>query len=161
MPYSLSEAAEACGLNAPGNGARHLASGRPGGSAAPAVLEDMKAHAGDRTRMPVGRDRSRRPVRPNLHATCECCSLDERDAIIDALRPLVEQGWQIDLTYSFDHQLTPRRVTLLGWLGLALIATRGQLGGLAEEWAQHQAVSVQRLLSDATAKRPWWRRLAG
>ena len=48
----------------------------------------------------------------SLHASCECCSLDERDAIIDALRPLVEQGWQIDLTYSFDHQLTPRRVTL-------------------------------------------------
>src|ERR1700735_5260811 len=47
-----------------------------------------------------------------LHASCECRTLDERDAVIDALRPLVEQGWQIDLTYSFVHQLTPRRVTL-------------------------------------------------
>ena len=47
-----------------------------------------------------------------LHASCECCTLDERDAIIDALRRLVEQGWQIDLTYSFVDQLTPRRVTL-------------------------------------------------
>ena len=28
------------------------------------------------------------------------------------LRPLVEQGWQIDLTYSFAHQPTPRHVTL-------------------------------------------------
>jgi hypothetical protein len=33
-----------------------------------------------------------------LHASCKCCTLDERDAVIDALRPLVEQGWQIDLT---------------------------------------------------------------
>jgi hypothetical protein len=47
-----------------------------------------------------------------LHASFVCCTLDERDAVIDALRPLVEQGWQIDLTYSFVHQLTPRRVTL-------------------------------------------------
>jgi hypothetical protein len=47
-----------------------------------------------------------------LHASCECCTLDERDAIIDALRRLVEQGWQIDLTYSFVDQLAPRRVTL-------------------------------------------------
>jgi hypothetical protein len=48
----------------------------------------------------------------HLHASCECGTLDERDAVIDALRPLVEQGWQIDLTYSFAEQLTPRRVTL-------------------------------------------------
>jgi hypothetical protein len=47
-----------------------------------------------------------------LHASCNCCTLDERDAVIDALRPLVEQGWQIDLTYSFVHQPTPRHVTL-------------------------------------------------
>jgi hypothetical protein len=47
-----------------------------------------------------------------LHASCECFTLDERDSVIDALRPLVEQGWQIDLTYAFVHQLTPRRVTL-------------------------------------------------
>ena len=47
-----------------------------------------------------------------LHASCERRTLDERDAVIAALRPLVEQGWQIDLTYSFVHQLTPRRVTL-------------------------------------------------
>jgi hypothetical protein len=31
-----------------------------------------------------------------LHASCQCCTLDERDAVIHALRPLVEQGWQID-----------------------------------------------------------------
>jgi hypothetical protein len=79
--------------------------------------------------MPEGRDRSQRLVRPNLHVTCESvCSLDERDALFDALRPLVEQGWQIDLTYSDDHQLTPRRVRFVGWLGIALIETRGQLG---------------------------------
>jgi hypothetical protein len=47
-----------------------------------------------------------------LHASCECCTLDERDDVINALRPLVEQGWQIDLTYSFVHQPTLRRVTL-------------------------------------------------
>jgi hypothetical protein len=47
-----------------------------------------------------------------LHASCECSTLDERDDIIEALRPLVELGWQIDLTYSFVHQLTVRRVTL-------------------------------------------------
>ena len=32
--------------------------------------------------------------------------------VIDALRPLVEQGWQIDLTYFFIHDPAPRRVTL-------------------------------------------------
>jgi hypothetical protein len=47
-----------------------------------------------------------------LHASCECLTLDERDAVIDALRSLVKQGWQIDLTYSFTHQPTPRHVTL-------------------------------------------------
>lgn len=47
-----------------------------------------------------------------LHASCQCCSLDERDAVIDALRPLVEQGWQVDLTYSCVHEPTARRVTL-------------------------------------------------
>jgi hypothetical protein len=47
-----------------------------------------------------------------LHASCQCCSLDERDAVIDALRPLVEQGWQIDLTYSCVREPTLRHVTL-------------------------------------------------
>jgi hypothetical protein len=47
-----------------------------------------------------------------LHASCECSTLDERDAVIDALRPLVEQGWQIDLTYSLIQQPTTRHVTL-------------------------------------------------
>jgi hypothetical protein len=61
--------------------------------------------------LPTGFERHQKLSRI-LHASCECCTLDERDAVIDALRPLVEQGWQIDLTYSFVHQLTPRRVTL-------------------------------------------------
>ena len=47
-----------------------------------------------------------------LHASCKCCTLEERDVVIDALRPLVEQGWQIDLTYFFIHDPAPRRVTL-------------------------------------------------
>ena len=47
-----------------------------------------------------------------LHASCQCCTLDERDAVIHALRPLVEQGWQIDLMYSCVHEPTPRHVTL-------------------------------------------------
>jgi hypothetical protein len=46
-----------------------------------------------------------------LHSSCECCTLDERDAVIDALRPLVEQGWQIDLTYSFS--ISPRTKPLI------------------------------------------------
>jgi hypothetical protein len=47
-----------------------------------------------------------------LHASCKCRTLDDRDAVMDALRPLVEQGWQIDFTYSFVHQPAPRHVTL-------------------------------------------------
>jgi hypothetical protein len=47
-----------------------------------------------------------------LHASCECRTLDERDSVIDALRPLVQQGWQIDLTYCFTHEPMPRHVTL-------------------------------------------------
>jgi hypothetical protein len=47
-----------------------------------------------------------------LHASCQCCTLDELDAVIHALRPLVEQGWQIDLTYSCVHEPTLRHVTL-------------------------------------------------
>jgi hypothetical protein len=47
-----------------------------------------------------------------LHASCRRCTLDERDAVIDALRPLVEQGWQIDLTYSCVHEPKLRHVTL-------------------------------------------------
>jgi hypothetical protein len=47
-----------------------------------------------------------------LHASCQRCTLDERDAVIDALRPLVEQGWQIDLTYSCVHEPKLRHVTL-------------------------------------------------
>jgi hypothetical protein len=43
----------------------------------------------------------RMPLQENgrriLHASCQRCTLDERDAVIDALRPLVEQGWQIVL----------------------------------------------------------------
>jgi hypothetical protein len=143
MLYSLSEAADVCGLNALGNGAHHLASGRPGGSAAPTVL--------DRTRMPVGRGRPQRPVRPNLRAACECCSLDERDAIFDALRPLVEQGWQIDVTYSFDHQLTPRHITLHGWLGLTLIATRGLYGTDRQSIENQEAARLAHLPDRATA----------
>jgi hypothetical protein len=61
--------------------------------------------------LPTGFERHQKLSRI-LHASCECCTLDERDAVIDALRHLVEQGWQIDLTYSFVHQLTPRHVTL-------------------------------------------------
>jgi hypothetical protein len=61
--------------------------------------------------LPTGFERHQKLSRI-LHASCECCTLDERDAVIGALRPLVEQGWQIDLMYSFVHQLTPRRVTL-------------------------------------------------
>ena len=52
------------------------------------------------------------PLRRILHASCQCCTLDERDAVIHALRPLVEQGWQIDLTYSCVHEPTLRHVTL-------------------------------------------------
>ena len=61
--------------------------------------------------LPTGFERHQKLSRI-LHASFECRTLDERDAVIDALRPLVEQRWQIDLTYSFVHQLTPRRVTL-------------------------------------------------
>jgi hypothetical protein len=68
MPYSLSEAAEACGLNALGNGARHLAAAALAEAQHRAemaealladlktVLEDMKAHAGVSKHAPVVRE---------------------------------------------------------------------------------------------------------
>lgn len=48
-----------------------------------------------------------------LHASCECRTLDERDAVIDALRPLVEQGWQIDLTYSNGSLAAPAEMGVI------------------------------------------------
>jgi hypothetical protein len=50
-------------------------------------------------------------VRRKKHDDCQGQSA-RQGGIIGALCPLVEQGWQIDLTYSFAEQLTPRRVTL-------------------------------------------------